>query len=250
MKLRLTPSMNNPLVKKCLVLLLIGQCILISSCAPTTAQVRYRIHHTVLENQELNLPKKVILLPVNIPVLQISKGPVVDQLVSRSKQVNRLVTQKIRSYVKRQGKFKLLKRPNFSKRELANIKEHIVLYDLVSRNAVNYTSGARLEEWNAKLKHFDYSIGSGLNFIKRKTTAQAALIVTGVEILVDSKITGLSTKTYLIMGLVDLNSGAILWLDYVLNTKREFNQRNQISFLIESMLNNYPGLAAYRRALK
>lgn len=250
MKLQLNPSMNKPLIKKFLALLLIAQCILVSACAPTTTQVRHRIHHTVLENQRLSLPKRVVLLPVNIPVLQISKGPVIDQLVSRSQRVNELVTRKIRSYVKQQGKFKLLKLPAFSKREMLKIKEHKVLYDLVSRNAVNYTTGARLEAWNAKLKHFDYSIGSGLNFIKRKTTAQAALIVTGVEILVDSKITGLSTKTYLIMGLVDLNSGAILWLDYVLNTKREFNQRNQISFLIESMLNNYPGLTAYRRSLK
>jgi len=232
-----------------LVGLVLLHALLLVSCGPTSTTVRHRVHYSLL-NHNTQLPKKVVLLPVNIPVLQISKGPIIDQLDERSKIANKFVIRKLKSYIKHQGKFKLLSLPAFSKKQMAIIKHHIVLYDLVSRSAVNYTTGGRLDAWRFKLKRFDYTIGSGLKFIAKKTGAQAALIVTGVEVLVDPSIPGLRSKTYIILGLIDLNNGALLWIDYALDTRRAFNRYGDISYLIDNMLGNYPGLLSYRKAIE
>jgi len=231
------------------VALVVLQVIFLVSCGPATNNVRYRVHHSLL-NETIQLPKKVVLLQINIPVIQVRKGPIIDQLDSRSKTINKLILRKLTLYAKQQRKFRLVKLPLFRKSQIVSIRHHLALYDLVSRNAVNYTSGKRLINWHSKLRHFDYSIGKGLRFLAKKTGATAALIVTGEERLVDPAVTGISTKTYIIIGLVDLNSGALLWIDYILNPQRAFNRYDNISYLIDNMLGNYPGLLSYRRAIK
>lgn len=235
-------------VRAILVSLVLLLLMLIVSCGPAT-NVKHRVHYSLL-NQNIQPPRKVVLLQVNIPVIQIRKGPIVDQLEKRSQAISLLVSRKLNSYVKSQRKFKILKLPVFSKAQNAVIRHHMVLYDLVSRNAVNYTTGKRLAGWRSKLTRFDYTIGSGLKFIAKKTGAQAALIVTGEERLVDPSIKRFSSKTYIILGLVDLNSGALLWINYVLDTRRPLNHYGEISYLIDDMLSHYPGLLSYRRAIK
>ncbi len=228
------------------IVLVLVTTLQISCVAPDN--VRHRVHYSLLE-QQIQLPKQVVLLPINIPVVQIRKGPIIDQLDKRSKVARTLVARKIRAYSQQQKKFKILRMPKISKKEVAIIKHHIVLYDLVSRNAVNYTTGKRLHAWQQKLKRFDYSIGSGLKFIAQRTGAEAAIIVTGVEFLVDGSISGFRGKSNILIGLVDLNSGALLWIDYVLDTKRSFNHYGDVSYLIDNMLDNYPGLLSYRKAI-
>ncbi len=228
-------------------LLLLVQTMLLVSCG-SEANVRHRVHYSLL-NESVELPKKMVLLQINIPVIQVRKGPIIDQLEVRSKIINKLVLRKLTLYAKQQKKFRLVNLPVFTKPQTVRIRRHLALYDLVSRNAVNYTSGKRLIDWRSKLKHFDYSIGNGLRFIARKTGAKAALFVTGEERLVDPAVTGISSKTYIIMGVVDLNSGALLWVDYILNPQRDFNRYDNISYLIDNMLANYPGLLSYRRTI-
>ncbi|VAW79245.1 hypothetical protein MNBD_GAMMA12-442 [hydrothermal vent metagenome] len=226
--------------------LVLSTLLLVSCGAPDN--VRHRVHYSLLDKQ-IQLPKQVVLLPINIPVVQIRKGPIIDQLDKRSKIARSLVARKIRAYSHQKKKFKLLRLPKISKKEVAIIKHHIVLYDLVSRNAVNYTTGKHLQAWQQKLKRFDYSIGSGLKFIAQRTGAEAAIIITGIEFLVDGSISGFRGKSNILIGLVDLNSGALLWIDYVLDTKRSFNHYGDISYLIDNMLDNYPGVLSYRKTI-
>ena len=232
------------------LIVFVGVLLLAACGGPAVQKTSHRVHYSWLQSSHPRLPKKVVLLPVSIPVLRVRRGPIIDQLESRSKRVSALISRRLFETVRRGGQFKLVKLPGLSRQDKKIVKNHLVLYDLVSRNAVNYTTGRRQVAWHPKLLHFDYSIGNGLRFLIKKTGARAALIVTGAEALIEPGISRIRSKTFLIIGLVDLSSGALLWMNYVLDSKKPLNHYGEISYLIDDLLRSYPGISSYRTAVK
>ena len=252
MSMRWIAGFNNKILYKRfgtgLILFVISTVLV--SCNSETINVKHRVHYSMIKNKDGRLPGRIVLLPVSIPVLKVSPGPVIDQLSSRTKVVKGLVSKSIKNSLLKRVGVRLLAMPALKKQELATIKEHTVLYDLIARNAISYTSAKHTAVWRSKLTHFDYTIGSGLSFLKRKTRAQAAIMVSGAEVLISTKKHGVKSTTYIIVGLVDLDSGALLWMNYSLNPQRSFNQYGDVSYLVDRMFRAYPGIASYRRAIE
>lgn len=219
----------------------------------------YRVHYSLLGDSKPTLPKRVIILPVSIVVKEKTYGGVTEPVDKWSDQASKNIFQALADFSRDKKTFTLVKTPGFSSSERAKIIEHLALYKKVVNTASWATSLQPV--WKHKLRKFDYTIGPGLDFLRRKTGADTAMLVYGEDEIstggaaaatVISKVFGGTRQfgtSYINLGLVDLRTGALLWLNREFkggtgDLRRAADARNMIDDIFEK----YPGIEKYRRA--
>ena len=223
---------------------------------------RHKVHYAFAESPETRAPKKVILLPADITVGEMSAGGLVEKVDDWSKSANVAVDQAVKAYLKERNELKLVELPVLTKDEQERMEQHRALYDQVAGAAFIYQGVG----WEHKRERFDYTLGTGLQFLKQRTGADAAVFVIGQ----DQVSTG-GRKTlaflgaafgvgiqlgysFLTAGVVDLNTGDVLWLDYVVKPEdplglfsKDMRKDEGASQMVRSVFANYPGLEPYRK---
>jgi hypothetical protein len=233
--------------------------LLLLSAEASAARPIYRVHYSLVAAAKPKLPKKLIVLPVNIQVKERTYGGVSEVVDKWSEQASRNIFRALGNYAKSNKSMSLVRTPNFTSSQNSRITEHLALY----RKVVNAASWATRTQpvWEHKLKKFDYTIGSGLNFIRNKTGADTALLVYGEdEVLtagaaaatVASKIFGGTRQfgqSYIHLGLVDLRTGNILWLNSAYKgASGDLRTLSTAKQMVNEIFEDYPGIKQYRSA--
>ena len=213
-------------------------------------EIKHRSHYQ-LHTSELALPKKVVLLPVDLSVYALSTGGVVEEVKKWSDQANKNFKTALRNYLQASNIFKYVNYPKISKPHKKIVDEHLALY--------NYVGEAALNPLNQKSKTFDLGLGSGLRFLSAKTGADAAMIVIGVDyvasqgrkkaavgLVLAGILSGYGTKStfenaVLVIGLVDLKTGKLIWIKREKDKAETFNKRLQLTGLLNKVFADYPG---------
>jgi hypothetical protein len=206
-----------------------------------------------------SLPKKVVVLPVNVDVVEVTAGGVEEKVPDWSKEANQSVSKALSTAIGKQG-LKEMAAPQFSGASAVNVDEHLALYKLVVNTA------SRLG-WKHKISHFDYSIGPNLREVADKTGADVAILVYGRDyvstagrmaravagnIPIVNIFTGPAPQlghSYIHVGVVDLKTGDLLWMN---SNYREgstnLRDLDDAAKMINTIFKWYPGIDSYRKA--
>jgi hypothetical protein len=233
----------------------------ISGIAYAASGTPHWVHYRLLQNNP-NLPKKVVVLPVNVEVLEVTAGGVKEEVPEWSAEASRSVVQAISNHIKTSKNLQQVPAPDLSSQQGGNVDEHLALYKLVVNTSTSLDFG-----WKHKIRRFDYGIGPGLDSLRQKTGADAAIMVYGRDyvstagrkaravagnIPIVSAFTGPPPElghSFIHLGLVDLKTGDLLWMNSEFR-KGTTNLREyaDASKMIKNIFRWYPGIDQYRRA--
>ncbi len=224
--------------------------------AVRAADTHHWVHYKWLLGSP-TLPKKAVVLPVNVEVVEVTAGGVEEKVPDWSKEASQSILKALSAAIDKQG-LKEMAAPQFSGASADTVDEHLALYKLVVNTA------ARLR-WEHKVKRFDYSIGPGLREIANNTGADVAFVVYGRDsvstagrkakavvgyIPIVNAFTGRAPElghSFIHIGVVDLKTGDLLWMnnDY---RKGGTNLRDpdDASDMVDTIFKLYPGIESYR----
>ncbi len=245
MSIRLVPS-----------LLLIA--IVVAGCAqPELPQ--YRVHHSLLESPQAKAPKKVLVLPVDVVINEVTAGGVSEEVADWSRKgsenVLAALNRQFRVDNKNLNKIQLIEAPKFTDRDAANIKQHLALYRRVAGTVFDTTYGQGA--WPHKIYNFDYTLGNGLKSVADHTGADTALILIGEDsvsttgrkiaaFFMDSVSYG---HSFLSAAIVSLRTGDILWFNYIFEYKStDLREQDDAAKLVAQLFEEYPGIEQYKEA--
>jgi len=244
--------------KNLVLLIVIG--FLVTACGGTVT--RYKIHHSLVDHNR-SLPKKIIVLPADVSVYQLSTGGVSEEVNKWSKIATKNVHQVIEQFAVNSKKFRVISLPKLNKKEQRKVDEHVALYNIVGHMGLSYFSGP----WKHKRSKFDYTIGPGLKFLAEKTGADAAMLVVGVDyvstkgrkaaavgLLLAGVLLGQGAHvrlgySKLIVGIVDLKTGNLLWIKRGHDKVRTLRKKKHVDFIVKNVMADYPGIENYRKAI-
>ncbi len=233
---------------------------LLAGCAPAN-NVRYNVHYTLLEKQPRPVPKKLVLLPVDMHIKELSAGGVVEEVKQWTAEGKANVTKAVAHHAETTDSFTLVPMPPLNDAERSALDEHVALYNLVAFNAFMATHRGG-PAWQFKVDHFDYTLGDGLAFLRQRSGADAALIVVGDDVVSSSgrkaafvlaAALGVGLQmghSFLTAGVIDLKTGDLLWFDYAISAgSKDLRESADAQAMMDELLDHYPGLAPYRARL-
>ena len=206
------------------------------------------------------LPKKVVVLPIDIKVVEVTAGDVQETVPEWTKEASRSVFKAVSAAITRQAGIKEIAAPQFSGASAANFDEHLALYKLVVNTAGKIP-------WQHKARRFDYGIGPGLRAVAEQTGADAALMVYGRDytstagrkaravaghIPIVNAFTGPAPQlghSFIHVGVVDLRTGDLLWMNSEYREgSTNLRDPNDAAKMVNAVFDWYPGIEKYRAA--
>jgi hypothetical protein len=225
--------------------------------AVRAADTPHWVHYKWLSGNP-TLPRKVVVLPVNIEVVEVSAGGVEEKVPDWSKEASQSVFKALSAAIAKQG-LKELAAPQFAGDSAANVDEHLALYKLVVGTASS-------TGWRHKIKRFDYSIGPGLRAVADNSGVDVAIMVYGRDyvstagrkaravagnIPIVNIFTGPAPQlgfSYIHVGVVDLRTGDLLWMN---SNYREgstnLRDPGDAAKMVNEIFKWYPGIDSYRK---
>ena len=236
-----------------LALVLIG-------CATGGAQTAYRVHYSLHEEPARAAPTRIVLLPPDIEVSEVSAGGVVEEVPAWTEKATANVKRGINAYAATKGNLQIFAFPQIAKEEMAVVDEHVALYDVVAGSAFQMTTIGG-PAWKHKVDHFDYTLGSGLAFLKERTNADAGLLVIGRHQIATGGRVATSVlaalflgayvptgRNFLTLGLVDFETGDILWFNYTIGASgKDMQKVEDAGAIVKRLLEEFPGVEAYKK---
>ena len=226
--------------------------------AVQAADTPHWVHYKLLQSNS-KLPKKVVVLPVDIEVMEVSAGGVKEEVPQWSAKASKNVFKSLSAAIRKDPTMRELRVPKLSRKSSGVVDEHMALYKLVVNTASNIG-------WEHKIRRFDYSIGPGLKSLRRATGADAAVMVYGRDyvstagrkakavagnIPIINIFTGPPPKlghSYIHIGVVDLRTGDLLWMNSEYrdgaSNLQDYGDAND---MIEEIIEWYPGIEKYRK---
>jgi hypothetical protein len=177
------------------------------------------------DTSALPAPQRVLLLPVEYIAYQRSAGGVTEAVPewTESCKANILVT--LQQLLGADTRFELLPMPELTDDERALLRDHVELFKVVSSDAYGAISFGG-KAWKDKRANFDYTLGSGLKFLKERSGADAAFLFGGVQTtqsggsvfmqLMMAGLTGVAMPgggSFISFGSVNLEDGRIDWFN-------------------------------------
>lgn len=226
--------------------------------AVQAADTPHWVHYKLLQSNP-KLPKKVVVLPVNVEVMEVTAGGVKEEVPEWSAKASKNVFKSLSAAIGKEPTLKEVRAPKLSGESAAVVDEHMALYKLVVNTASSTT-------WQHKIRRFDYGIGPGLTKLRNMTGADAAVMVYGRDyvstagrkakavagnIPIINIFTGPPPElghSYIHIGVVDLRTGDLLWMNSEYrdgaSNLQDYEDANDI---IKTIFEWYPGIEKYRK---
>jgi len=197
------------------------------------------------------LPRKVLILPPQMFVAEMSAGGVIQKQDDWSKQANENLLAATESYARDKGHFETLRMPALTAEELEIVESHIGLYDRVA-SAIHAYGQGKDSGWEQKKVEWNYTLGEGLSFLIDKTGADSALIFAGADIISTGGrkaaftvglLIGIAIplgQSFVTAGLADLKTGEIRWLSYDQSMSLDSREPGEVESLVREFFDSLP----------
>lgn len=204
------------------------------------------------------MPARLLLLPIDIRVHEISAGGVVEKVDAWSQRATQAANTYVRSLDERDDGIALMPVPTLSGEEQAALDQHVALYDVVAYTAY---SAQRSNDpvWRKRGDDLDYTIGPGLGALADKSGADAALVIIGsdhisstgrkaanVALTFVGALIGVAAvphggEAFVSAGVVDLRTGRLLWFDTHRSSNLDLDEEKGVKAVLDAIFKNYPG---------
>lgn len=197
-------------------------------------------------------PKKVVLLPPQVFVYELSAGGVPSRMTDWEATARGNLTAAASRLARDSGLFEVVPTPQLEPAELDQLDAHIGLYDRVAQSVFVYGRGEQ-SAWAHKKYEFDYTVGPGLGFLRAETGADAALIVLGSDFIssggrkaafVAGLLLGIVMplgQSFITAGLVDLKTGDVEWMSFDSSGSMDSRNPADVDRLMRALYQTYPG---------
>lgn len=230
----------------CAVLLITTSVIATPTLAAMSA-----VNPALSQNLEAR-PKRVVLLPPQVFVFELSAGGVSSRMADWEAMARDNLSSAATRMARDLKLFDLVTTPRLDAPNLDQLEAHIGLYDRVAQSVFVYGRGNQ-SAWAHKKNEFDYTVGPGLSFLREQTGADAALIVLGSDYISSGGrkaafIAGLALgivmplgQSFMTAGLVDLKTGDVQWMGFDSSGSLDSRKPADIDDLMRTLYQTYPG---------
>ena len=196
-------------------------------------------------------PKKVLLLPPQMFVAELSAGGVIQKQDDWTKVASENLLLAAESYFRGNGQFETMRLPRLEHDTEEIVESHIALYDRISYAIYIYGRGDN-SGWHKNKTEWDYTLGEGLAFLREKTGADTALLFTGIDIISSSSrkatfaiglVLGVAIplgQSFISVGLADLKTGEIRWMSFDQSMTLDSRDPEKAKELVEDFFKAYP----------
>lgn len=227
---------------------------LLAGCASS------RTYTPALNGTPEAVPKRILLLPPEVRMQEVSAGGIAETVEAWSIKANENLIAALKQEVQQKQMFEIVDMPTLSEAEQEILDQHVAMYEVVANNAYQFGL-LRDGSWTERAKDLNYTIGPGLEFLARETGADAALFLVGIDsvsttgrrvlFVVTTIMFGLPVIppgfSYVAAGLVDLHTGKLLWQSYDYGIGRlDLREFDDVQSLTASVLGTYPAKAAIK----
>lgn len=197
-------------------------------------------------------PKKVVLLPPQIFVYELSAGGVPTRMGDWEVTARNNLGASAARQAAESGVFDVVAAPTLDPAEQEVLDAHIGLYDRVAQSVFIYGRGEHTA-WAHKKNEFDYTVGPGLAFLRERSGADAALIVLGADYISSSGrkvafIAGLALgvimplgQSFVAVGVVDLKTGDVQWMGFDASSSLDTREAAEVDDLMRTLYQSWPG---------
>lgn len=232
--------------------LLAGLLTLGSASLPGLAQAAYSAANPALSSLPQNeRPKKLLLLPPQMFVGEISAGGVVQKQEDWTRQSVENLLAAAESVFRENGLFQTVRLPSLDAETMETIESHIGLYDRLALAIYIYGRG-KDNAWKHRHEAWDYTLGEGLAFLREKTGADTALIFIGTDLTASGGrkaafaaglVLGIVMplgQSFITVGLADLKTGDIRWMSYDQSMSLDSREPTEAENLVRDFFKAYP----------
>lgn len=222
------------------------------------AQAQHRVHHSLLATPPRPLPGKLVAVPAHILVREVTAGGVLEPVPRWTEDASANLTRALGEIAARRADLPLVAHPALDEAERERLEQYLATYLVVGSTAHTLTLTAD-PAWEHKRKHFDYTLGTGLAFLKEKSGADAAILIVGDDIVSTGERKAVAVfgallgvvvplgRSLVSVGIVDLDSGDLLWMQHTFSQSYDLKDYDSAKAMLEEIFGAYPGLAAARR---
>jgi len=209
--------------------------------------------HASLQNDDRSLPRKVIIIPADVVVHEMSVGGILEKAPEWARQSSDNLTRAMREVAEDTRHFTIVQAPTLTEEEQDRLDESIATFMTVGTTAHQTLlwGGAA---WAHKRTEFDYTLGPGLAFLREKTGADAAILMAGDDIVssdgrkaavvVGALLgVGLATgRSIALTSVVDLQTGDLLWMHYDESMSKDLKNYDSAKTMVSDIFSKYPGV--------
>jgi len=213
-----------------------------------------RVHHSLLELGTTKKPLRVLVLPPEVVVEEVSAGGVSEEVKAWSERATTNVERSIKSMVDSHPDLVAVPMPNLTDEEQKVLEQHLALYTMVGVTARLVTANDD-PAWKHKREHFDYTLGPGLVYLQKKANADTALMVVGLDRVSSSGRKGTAVvaalfgvsiplgSSNLVVGMIELESGDLLWTNSEFSyADEDLRKPEDAEDMIEGLFEEFPDL--------
>jgi hypothetical protein len=236
--------------------LIVALTLALGACAGAPSKTAV---HEGLARDPASMPHKILLLPAEVRVHEISTGGVVEQVDAWSTTASGHADAFVRALAAEKGAFELVESPALSPQQEAVLDQHIALYDQVAGSA--YIARASMfPAWRERAKTFDYTLGPGLKPLADKTGIEAAMIISGSDYISSAGrkaamvmgtivaaalgvvVVPQGGTSFISVGVVDLRTGDLLWFGTDQSQATDLRNESDLKKMLDGLFQTYPGL--------
>lgn len=232
---------------------MVGAAILVAASVMATPSLAAQSAVNPALSQNLDArPKKVVLLPPQVFVFELSAGGVPTRMADWEAAARDNLASAATRLARESGLFELVPAPRLDSPELDQLEAHIGLYDRVAQSVFVYGRGNQ-SAWAHKKNEFDYTVGPGLAFLRAQTDADAALIVLGSDYISTGGrkaafVAGLALgivmplgQSFITAGVVDLKTGDVQWMSFDSSSSMDSRNPADVDDLMRDLYQTWPG---------
>ena len=232
-------------------LLLLSLVVLfLSGCVTATVQTQ---NTKSLATNDFSGIQKVVLVPIKVEVKESGIGSL-EKLPERSEKATNLVLAEITSALANKNGVEVVKYEPVDTEQQILLDEYVGLYQRVAGSAesIQYMGSA----WKDR-PNFDYTLGDGLAFLREATGTDKAIFVFGEDIVSSGGKKALAVLAMmggvgvnpggvavLHVGLVDLNTGHLLWSNSSASQGMSLDQEKSVRSAMADILATSPFVTA------
>ena len=246
-------------MKRTLLLAMAALSLLLGACVNHNPAA---VMHQRMNAEQATFPTKLVLLPLDVSVSQVTASGNVDEDPVWCEQARKSLSQAVQRELAARPSFVINPLPKLNETEQARLDEHLALFDLVAGNAITAVNN-QSPAWNYKRQKFDYSIGPGLADFREKAGADVALIIIANDFISTGGRKAMSVAATMLgvapamgyagiyAGIVDLQTGDILWLDYFVSyAEKSLLKEADVDEMVKALFQDLPAAQGINHAQK